>query len=84
MTTDLANVHIFIKIFTPRYWYRKSGKETLFINLNDHVNLGATSSCQGCCFDMPSSSQSKILREDYEQMNRYQGIIYNFAGVKFG
>ncbi|XP_059294442.1 uncharacterized protein LOC132047411 [Lycium ferocissimum] len=80
---DEVSVHLFQKGFTPRYWYWTSHREKApSINLNEHV-YSASSSHQGYSFDMPSSSQSNILGDDYEHVNRYQGMIYNAAGVEF-
>ncbi|PHU04605.1 hypothetical protein BC332_25427 [Capsicum chinense] len=59
------------------------GEEAPSINLNEHVNSSASTSHQGCSFDMSSSSQSNILVEDYEHVDRYQGIVYDVAEKNF-
>ncbi|PHU06366.1 hypothetical protein BC332_22855 [Capsicum chinense] len=71
-TPGEVNVHIFKKGFIPGYWYWTShGEEAPSINLNEHVHSSASISHQGCIFDMSSSSQSNILAEDSEHVNRF-------------
>ncbi|PHT37855.1 hypothetical protein CQW23_21428 [Capsicum baccatum] len=71
-TPDEVNVHIFKKGFIPGYWYWTShGEEAPSINLNEHVHSSDSISHQGCIFDMSSSSQSNILAEDSEHVNRF-------------
>ncbi|PHU24915.1 hypothetical protein BC332_03247 [Capsicum chinense] len=82
-TPDEVNVYIFKKEFTPGYWYWTShGEEDPSINLNEHVHSSASSSHQGCSFDMSSNSQSNILAENSEHINRYQGMVYDAADIK--
>ncbi|PHT97344.1 hypothetical protein BC332_33731 [Capsicum chinense] len=76
-TPNEVNVHIFKKGFTPGYWYWTShGEEAPSINLNERAHSSASTSHQGCSFDMSSSNQSNILVEDSEHVNRYQGMVY--------
>ncbi|PHU02852.1 putative voltage-gated potassium channel subunit beta [Capsicum chinense] len=77
---DEVNVYIFKKGFTTGYWYWTSyGEEAPSINLNEHVHSSASSSHQGCSFDMTSSCQSNIIAKNSEHVNRYQGMIYDAA-----
>ncbi|KAF3631109.1 hypothetical protein FXO37_28161 [Capsicum annuum] len=54
----------------------------ILINLNEHVHSSASSSHQGCSFDMSSNSQSNILAENSEHVNRYQGMVYDAADIE--
>ncbi|PHU25194.1 hypothetical protein BC332_03526 [Capsicum chinense] len=82
-TPDEVNVHIFKKGFTPGYWYWAShGEESPSINMNEHVHSSASTSHQGCIFDMSSRSQSNILAEDSEHVNRYQGMVYDADDIE--
>ncbi|PHT86749.1 hypothetical protein T459_08855 [Capsicum annuum] len=80
---DEVNVHIFKKGFTPGYWYWMShGEETLSINLHEHIHSSASTSHQGYNFHISSNSQTNILAEDFEHVNRYQGMGYDSDGIE--
>ncbi|KAF3684634.1 putative protein-like [Capsicum annuum] len=82
-TPDEVNVHIFKKGFTPVYWYWMShGEETLSINLHEHIHSSASTSHQGYNFHISSNSQTNILAEDFEHVNRYQGMGYDSDGIE--
>ena len=51
------------------------GREAPPINLNEHIDVGVSSSHQDCTFGIPPSSQSDILREHFEQINRYHMML---------
>lgn len=59
------------------------GEEDPSINLNEHVHSGASNSHQGCNFGIPSSRQSNILQKESAHVNRYQGMVYDAAGIEF-
>ncbi|PHT52883.1 hypothetical protein CQW23_07345 [Capsicum baccatum] len=58
------------------------GEETLSINMNEHIRSSASTSHQGYNFHISVTSQTNILAEDFEHVNRYQGMGYDSDGIE--